>query len=196
MSEAWMPIERAPKNGVCVLLKLKDPIPEPAHLDLYRWSGIIFVARHTGFEEAGWQFAAPVGQGGFPDRWIAGWLPLEPHNIIDLRRNLRHWREECGKLQAQISTLKWRAEVQNDQVTISLDHYNALVRDHQKLTALEQAVAAYQDYLKRSVNVGPLTNNPSKEAGLLRKLWDLVPSSKEEIAKGVADLARLTAKGN
>jgi hypothetical protein len=51
MSEAWMPIKSAPKNGVCVLLKLKDPIPEPSRLDLCRWSGIIFVARHTGFEE-------------------------------------------------------------------------------------------------------------------------------------------------
>lgn len=50
--------------------------------------------------------------------------------------NLRHWREECGKLHAQIASLKWKVEIQNDQVTVSLDHYNALVRDHQKLTEL------------------------------------------------------------
>jgi Lar family restriction alleviation protein len=54
---------------------------------------------------------------------------------------------------------------------------------------LFQAVAAYRDYLERSVNVGPLTNNPSKEARLLRKLWALttlaqVPSSVGESING------------
>lgn len=75
--------------------------------------------------------------------------------IEDLRRNLRHWREECGKLHAKLDR-------SGDAAT--------------KYEELFQAVSAYQDFLKRSVNVGPLTKNPSKEAALLRKLWELVPA--------------------
>lgn len=26
--------------------------------------------------DIGWQFAAPVGCGGFPDDWFVGWMPL------------------------------------------------------------------------------------------------------------------------
>lgn len=40
-------------------------------------------------------------------------------------------------------------------------------------TPLHDAVVAYLDFLKKSVNVGPLTKNPSKEAALLRRLQEL-----------------------
>lgn len=138
MSEPWMPIDSAPKNGVCVLLKLKDPIPEPNRLDLCRWSGIIFVARHSGFEGAGWQFAAPVGHGGFPDRWISGWLPLEPQNIIDLRRNLRHWRDECGKLHAQLATAKDQRNQYQKKAQINYAAWNGTMLAFIRARGLEQ----------------------------------------------------------
>jgi len=63
-----------------VLVQLKDPLPVEGRDDLERWYGIPFVARHWGLAkdgfDIGWQFAAPVGQGGFPDKWIAGWVHL------------------------------------------------------------------------------------------------------------------------
>ena len=40
-------------------------------------------------------------------------------------------------------------------------------------TPLHNAVVSYLDFLRRSVNVGPLTNNPTKEAALLRRLMEL-----------------------
>jgi hypothetical protein len=64
------------------LVQLRDPLPVEGRPDLERWHGIPFVAQHNGVEadgfDIGWQFAAPVGQGGFPDSWMAGWMPLPP----------------------------------------------------------------------------------------------------------------------
>lgn len=75
----WQPIEAAPKDGTAVLLRLKDPIPNDRK-DLRLWDGIIFVGRHPGLADdgfdMGWNFAAPVGQGGFPDEWIVGYRPI------------------------------------------------------------------------------------------------------------------------
>lgn len=45
-----------------------------------RWRGLEVPLRHPGVAEdgfdVGWNIAAPVGHGGFPDEWIAGWIPL------------------------------------------------------------------------------------------------------------------------
>ena len=76
----WRPIETAPKDRTPVLLAFKNPIPRPNREDLREWDGLQIVARHPGVMEdgfdIGWNMAAPVGHGGFPDDWVAGWMPL------------------------------------------------------------------------------------------------------------------------
>jgi hypothetical protein len=81
MSE-WKPIESAPKDRTPVLVCLRSDITtiRPGRDDLERWHGIVAVMRHPGIAQdgfdMGWNFAAPVGHGGFPDEWVAGWQPL------------------------------------------------------------------------------------------------------------------------
>ena len=73
------PEHPAPRDGTRILIWLKNPIPNDRD-DLRKWDGIPFVARHPGIAhdgfDVGWTFAAPVGHGGFPDEWIAGWRPM------------------------------------------------------------------------------------------------------------------------
>lgn len=80
--DGWRPIGEARKDRTAYLLKLKNPIPAQGREDLRRWDGISFVGRHPGLADdgfdLGWQFAAPVGQGGFPDEWFEGFRELPP----------------------------------------------------------------------------------------------------------------------
>lgn len=78
----WLPIADAPK-GPPLLLKFKDDLSQyfgnfQERMEL--WQGVVFVGRSRSKKEhnlLGWGFAAPVGQGGFPDAWMEGWQPIK-----------------------------------------------------------------------------------------------------------------------
>jgi hypothetical protein len=75
-------MDSAPHDGTPVLLKFKDDLSQYDKCDHYsmtKWNGLYFVGRNRGDIQE-WGFAAPVGQGGFPDAWLDGWQPL-PGNI-------------------------------------------------------------------------------------------------------------------
>ena len=80
VTDEWRPIEEAKKGGETIWICLVERIPDRP--DLKRWFGAQFPARHPGITEngfdIGWSVALPVGHGGFPDEWIAGWRPLPP----------------------------------------------------------------------------------------------------------------------
>ena len=82
----WRPIAEAPKDQTAIWVALRHdlyPRVRPDRKDLEPWNGVQLPMRHHGVYERqgrtwdhGWSVAAPVGQGGFPDEWIAGWQPL------------------------------------------------------------------------------------------------------------------------
>ena len=86
----WQPIETARKDRSVIWACLRNDL-HIKRADLYRWSGIQVPLRHPGIAsdgfDCGWNIAAPVGHGGFPDDWIAGWMPLaaQPENLTTLR---------------------------------------------------------------------------------------------------------------
>ena len=87
MSEemTWRGIDSAPKDRTALLALLRPdiyPRLRPERPDLQAWNGLAMVVRHPGVEndgfDIGWNMAGPIGQGGFPDAWFAGWMPLPP----------------------------------------------------------------------------------------------------------------------
>jgi hypothetical protein len=81
----WLPISEARKDRTVIWAAFHPriyPVLEPGRPDLERWNGVQIAIKHPGaFDDGfdiGWNIAAPVGHGGFPDRWIVGWQPLPP----------------------------------------------------------------------------------------------------------------------
>lgn len=71
----WKPIEAAPKDGTPILVKFKKDLSEYSET-LKTWEGRCAVMNNRN-NAGNWSFAAPVGQGGFPDAWFEGWKLLE-----------------------------------------------------------------------------------------------------------------------
>ena len=76
----WRPMAEASKDRKPILLKFVDKLEYEGRPDLARWNGLMIVGRHPGLADdgfdIGWNFAAPVGMGGFPDEWFEGWRSL------------------------------------------------------------------------------------------------------------------------
>ena len=76
----WRPMAVASKDRTPILLKFVDKLEYEGRPDLARWNGLMIVGRHPGLADdgfdTGWNFAAPVGMGGFPDEWFEGWRSL------------------------------------------------------------------------------------------------------------------------
>lgn len=82
MSE-WRDIRDAPKDRRTIWAVFHPSIYpglRPGREDLKEWNGVQICLRHPGLaddgSDFGWNVAAPVGHGGFPDEWIVGWMPL------------------------------------------------------------------------------------------------------------------------
>lgn len=76
-SEPLRHMSEAPRDGTPVLLRFHSRLAR-IRADLERWDDLVFVGRNRA-DEGGhdeWGFAAPVGQGGFPDAWLQGWEAL------------------------------------------------------------------------------------------------------------------------
>lgn len=88
----WRPIAEAVKGradtnepGPVIWAKIRDDLVEhTGRGDIDAWAGVQVPLRHPGVYEHdgrtwdhGWSVAAPVGHGGVPDDWIAGWVPLK-----------------------------------------------------------------------------------------------------------------------
>ena len=77
----WRPIVEAPRDGTAILCCLRaDLVAHTGWSQAASWAGVQVPMRHGGYTTRGinrnWRIAAPVWREGFPDDWIAGWMPL------------------------------------------------------------------------------------------------------------------------
>jgi len=80
--------------------------------------------------------------------------------------------QEVAELEARIEQLEER--MRGADALIVLWETRA-TRAEARIEQLEAALRDYLMFLRKSVNVGPLTKNPSKEAAHLRRLIALIP---------------------
>ena len=80
---ALLPMSEARKDRSEIIGYLRDdifPVLRPGRPDLEAWNGRAIIMRHNGLAsdgfDVGWSVAAPVGNGGLPDEWFKGWLPV------------------------------------------------------------------------------------------------------------------------
>ena len=79
----WRPIETAPRDGTPIWALIHSDLSIRFQLErLAAWNGRQIPLRHEGKTpsdyDLGWSVAAPLGYGGIPDSWVAGWMPLPP----------------------------------------------------------------------------------------------------------------------
>ena len=87
---------------------------------------------------------------------------ISPEYAAELGRAIDELEEENAQLRAQVGRTP----------------------DHEKPSPdvkLRSAVVDYLNFLRRSVNVGPLTKNPTKETALLRRMMELIAAPDAEI---------------
>lgn len=85
----WRPISTAKKDGRPVLAIFRSDLVQHTGRESHeRLAGMQAILRHPGLVhgdgDIGWNMAAPVGYGGFPDHWLAGWMPTfdPPDGIV------------------------------------------------------------------------------------------------------------------
>lgn len=74
---------------------------------------------------------------------------------LTLQTNLRHWRDECGKLHAQIRSMR--------DGTVDGENMN-------RLEDIERAARHLAYIVRKSINAGPLSKDPASEAQAWRTL--------------------------
>lgn len=97
---------------------------------------------------------------GYPDKMTFGDHEYTRTDLIademkSLQVNLRHWRDECGKLHAQIRGMR--------EGTVDGENMN-------RLEAIEQAARRLAYIVRKSVNAGPLSKDPTSEGQAWRAL--------------------------
>lgn len=93
------PMYTAPRDRTPILVRFKDKL---AHIrpDLKNWEGRYCVVSHPGWAvdgfDVGWGIAAPVGYGGIPDEWLAGWmhLPMDAPSSVQEKQD----NADCSKI--------------------------------------------------------------------------------------------------
>lgn len=89
MGPRWQKIEgkpdptKAPWDGKPIWALIHSDLSIRFQLErLAAWNGRQIPLRHEGKTpsdyDLGWSVAAPLGYGGIPDSWVAGWMPLPP----------------------------------------------------------------------------------------------------------------------
>ena len=84
----WQDIATAAKDGTTIWAVLyPDIYPRLSQdRDHKRWNGVSVPGRNSSLlndgYDIGWNVVLPIAGGGFPDDWIAGWMPLPEYPAV------------------------------------------------------------------------------------------------------------------